>query len=245
MDKYIVDIHSHILFGVDDGAKNIDESKELIIDAYNQGTRKMVATPHLSSNTIDIKKEKIMANFIELEKFVKDKYEDFNLYLGSEVYYTYDIIDKIKNNDLIFIAGSEYILIEFNENTEYKTIYNILRNIFMCGKVPVIAHVERYDELAFSSERIDELIGMGCIIHLDADSVLKGSFFKNDKYKKRSKFLLKNDYVHCVASDVHNMSDRKNNMKKAYEYIEKKYGEERAKLLFCINPLSILENKLL
>lgn len=240
----MVDIHSHILFAVDDGAKSFEESREMLADAYTQGVRKMVATPHLSVHQLNSTKDRIKQNFKILEAFVREQYPDFQIYLGSEICYTYNIIEKIRNDEFILMGDSDYLLIEFEDKVEYKTIFNTARDIFLCGKIPILAHVERYDDLAFRSDKIGRLYDMGCIIQLDADSVLKGKMFCYDKYKRRAKFLLKNQYVHCIASDAHNMKIRRNAIRRAYKCVEEKYGVDIAKELFCKNPERILQNKL-
>lgn len=245
MNKYIVDIHSHVLFGVDDGAKDFMTSRQLISDAYKQGVRKMVATPHRNLGKLSAAREKIEENFRVLKEFTDLSYRDFELCLGSEVYCSPAMAQDMAQDDFFCIGSSDYLLVEFADRVKYRDIVASVKNVFLCGRIPIIAHAERYDTLAFDRDKTEELLSMGAVIQLDADSVLKGSLFHRDKYKKRSKFFIKKDYAHCVASDVHNMESRRSHIREAYGYVAEKYGYEKAERLFCTNPENILKNRVI
>ena len=113
------------------------------------------------------------------------------------------------------------------------------------GLTPVIAHIERYDALEFHKERVLELISRGCYTQINSSHVLKPKLF-GDKYKvfkKRARYFLENDLVHCVASDMHNLDQRPPYMKAAFDTIASEYGQEKAEELFKTNPQLLLEDK--
>ena len=113
------------------------------------------------------------------------------------------------------------------------------------GKIPVIAHIERYECLEKNIKLIEKLIEHGVKIQVNAESVLKPKLFgdKHKKYKQRAKYFLEKDIVDIISSDEHNLDTRKPYMKEAYDVILKKYGEEKAKLLFELNAENILRDE--
>lgn len=117
----------------------------------------------------------------------------------------------------------------------------------MLGITPIIAHIERYNALEFKKERVQELINMGCYTQINSSHVLKAKLF-GDKYKifkKRARYFLEEDLVHCVASDMHNTGDRRPYMTEAYRIVMKDFGRKRAHELFYFNPQTLLENNYL
>ncbi|WP_321166592.1 CpsB/CapC family capsule biosynthesis tyrosine phosphatase, partial [Streptococcus suis] len=107
------------------------------------------------------------------------------------------------------------------------------------GLTPVLAHIERYDALAFQSERVEKLIDKGCYTQVNSNHVLKPALIgeRAKEFKKRTRYFLEQDLVHCVASDMHNLYSRPPFMREAYQLVKKEYGEDRAKALFKKNPL--------
>lgn len=108
---------------------------------------------------------------------------------------------------------------------------------------PVIAHIERYDALAFKGEHVAELIDKGCYTQVNSSHVLKPGLIcdPSKEFKKRVQYFLDNDIVYCVAIDMHNLSKRKPYMQEAFTVVEKEYGPERARALFKKNPLMIVK----
>ncbi|MGQ7353998.1 CpsB/CapC family capsule biosynthesis tyrosine phosphatase [Streptococcus suis] len=239
----MIDIHSHIIFGVDDGPKTIQESLELIGEARKQGVRIIVATSHRRKGMFETPEKVIMANFMELKAAVAQVYPETTLCYGGELYYTKDIINKLDRKKVPTINGTQNVLIEFSMNTPWKEIQEAVNEVILLGLTPVIAHIERYDALAFKGERVAELIDKGCYTQVNSIHVLKPHLIGDPAktFKKRVQYFLENDLVHCVASDMHNMTKRKPYMRDAFAIIEKEYGVDRAKALLKKNPLMILQ----
>ncbi|NQN51849.1 tyrosine protein phosphatase [Streptococcus suis] len=239
----MIDIHSHIIFGVDDGPKTIQESLELIGEARKQGVRIIVATSHRRKGMFETPEKVIMSNFMELKAAVAQVYPETTLCYGGELYYTKDIINKLDRKKVPTINGTQNVLIEFSMNTPWKEIQEAVNEVILLGLTPVIAHIERYDALAFKGERVAELIDKGCYTQVNSSHVLKPHLIGDPAktFKKRVQYFLENDLVHCVASDMHNMTKRKPYMRDAFAIIEKEYGDDRAKALLKKNPLMILQ----
>lgn len=243
----MIDIHSHIVFDVDDGPRTREESLALLQEAFSQGIRTIVATSHRRKNMFETPEEVIMENFKEVQSLAKQELPDLTILYGAEIYYSEDALEKLEHNQIPTLNDTQYALIEFSTRTPYWEIRNALSKILLLGIKPVIAHIERYDELENNEKRVKELIDMGCYTQINSSSVLKPRLFR-DKYrlfKKRAQYFLAHNLVHCVASDMHNLTARPPYMKQAFTLIKQQYGEEKAQELFTVNPQSIISNKII
>ncbi|NQJ20132.1 tyrosine protein phosphatase [Streptococcus suis] len=241
----MIDIHSHIIFGVDDGPATIEESIELIKLAKNQGVRIIVATSHRRKGMFETPEKVIMANFLILKEKVKEIYPQLTLCYGGEIYYRKDSLSKLESKRFPTLNGSRYVLLEFSMNTPWKDIQEGVNEVMLLGLTPVLAHIERYDALSFNADRVNELIEKGCMTQVNSSHVLKQGLIgdRAKEFKKRVQFFLEQDLVHCVASDMHNTTTRPPFMKEAYQLVKKEYGGDRANALFTKNPLMILKNQ--
>ncbi|HEM6378291.1 TPA: tyrosine protein phosphatase [Streptococcus suis] len=241
----MIDIHSHIIFGVDDGPETIEESLSLIGEAYRQGVRYIVATSHRRKGMFETPEKVIMANFLILKEKVKEIYPQLTLCYGGEIYYRKDSLSKLESKRFPTLNGSRYVLLEFSMNTPWKDIQEGVNEVMLLGLTPVLAHIERYDALAFNADRVNELIEKGCMTQVNSSHVLKLGLIgeRAKEFKRRVQFFLEQDLVHCVASDMHNTTTRPPFMKEAYQLVKKEYGGDRANALFMKNPLMILKNQ--
>ncbi|GAB7569026.1 MULTISPECIES: CpsB/CapC family capsule biosynthesis tyrosine phosphatase [Gemella] len=243
----MIDIHSHIVFGVDDGAKTKEDTEDLLRESFKQGVGTIIATPHRRRGMFEESIETIKENFKEVEKIAKNISEDLNVYLGSEIFYKEGELANIESRKYPTLAGTDYILVEFSYGISYREMYKALNGIILLGLSPVIAHIERYACLEKDLNHVQELINMGCYMQVNAASVLKTKLFgdKHKHYKKRAKKYLDGELVHFIASDMHNMTLRRPHMREAYDIIEKKYGTTVAYELFEKNAERLLMNKII
>ncbi|HGQ4621902.1 TPA: capsular polysaccharide biosynthesis protein Cps4B [Streptococcus pneumoniae] len=243
----MIDIHSHIVFDVDDGPKSREESKALLTESYRQGVRTIVSTSHRRKGMFETPEEKIAENFLQVREIAKEVADDLVIAYGAEIYYTLDALEKLEKKEIPTLNDSRYALIEFSMNTPYRDIHSALSKILMLGITPVIAHIERYDALENNEKRVRELIDMGCYTQVNSSHVLKPKLF-GERYKfmkKRVQYFLERDLVHVVASDMHNLDSRPPYMQQAYDIIAKKYGAKKAKELFVDNPRKIIMDQLI
>lgn len=241
----MIDIHSHIIFDVDDGPKTLEDSRRLLEESYRQGVRTIISTSHRRKGMFETPEEKIAANFKQVQEVAKQVADDLTVLYGAEIYYTSDILKKLEEGTFPSLGGTKYVLIEFSMNTPYKDIHSALGNVIRLGMTPVVAHIERYHCLENDEDRVSELINMGCYMQVNSSNVLKPKLF-GDRYKfmkKRVQFFLERDLVHFVASDMHNLDDRAPYIQKAYQLVAKKYGAERAEELFKTNQEILLSNE--
>ena len=243
----MIDIHSHIVFDVDDGPQSRGESKVLLEEAYAQGVRTIVSTSHRRKGMFETPEDKIAANFSEVKQLAQEIGPDLTILYGAEIYFSGDALEKLEKDLIPRLNGTRYALIEFSMNTPYRDIHSALSKILLLGITPVIAHIERYHALENNEKRVKELINMGCYTQINSSSVLKPKLFGDaHKFmKKRAAYFLEKNLVHVVASDMHNLDNRPPFMKEAYELITKKYGRDRARNLFETNPAKILRDQII
>lgn len=237
MDR-IVDIHTHILPGVDDGAKTIDESLKIIEYLSNQGITDIALTSHYIKNTkYDANEQERKSIFEELKKQAKDY--KVNLYLGNEVYLCEDILELLEKKEIITLNNSKYLLIELPLTGYINSLPNILCELINHGITPIIAHPERYQFLQKHNKRIQELLEFNCLLQCNIDSIT-GKYGR--KAKKLMKWLLKKDLVQLVATDTHYV-EKKKVLKKSFKKLKKVVGKEKYKELTEINPMKILKDE--
>lgn len=226
----MIDIHTHFMYGVDDGSKNIIMTRELLSISSFQGVKMLFLTPHVNSSVSKQKLNEYNEKFIEISK-IADSF-GIKCFLGAEIYISFRIpnIDFEKH----VMGQSNALLIEFSTFLETPILdhaYNLIKKGFKI----IIAHVERYEYLSFND--IVDLKKMGVFLQVNASSLIKKG---KSKHLKRAWDYIKNDLVDFVASDSHNISSRRPNMNAAYKLVKKKLGEKRAKDLFYNNALKNL-----
>lgn len=199
------DLHSHILYDIDDGSRNLKESLEILKKASINGITDIILTPHY------IKDSKYNANNKEKEKKLKNLQEELkknnikiNLYLGNEVYIDEDINNLLKK-DISTINNSKYILIELPLNSKCLILDEVLYGLVKENLIPIIAHPERYKAYYKNYDFFDNLIKKGCLFQSNIGS-LYGDYGR--KSKKMLKELLKRNMIHFMGSDIHNQNSK-------------------------------------
>ena len=237
MDSYI-DMHCHILPGVDDGAKDMEEMKEMLKIAYEENIRCIIATPHHHPRRGKESPAILRKQAAILREAAHSIDENFRVYLGTEIYFCQEIVEKLKQEEVLTMNKRNYVLVEFSPSETFSYIRQSLQQIQFSGYEVILAHVERYHCIAEDIELAEQLWEMG--IHLQVNS---GSIIGNSgrKLKKFVKQLLKEELVFCVGTDAHDTKKRAPRMKKAAEYVKKKYGETYMREIFYENPKKMLK----
>ncbi len=231
----MIDIHTHILFDLDDGCKTIEDSLRTLRNAESVGVTDIICTPHCSTKRgFDFNKEKLIQNYNILQQKIKEENININIYLGSEVDDGRSMFDRLKNNSCVMLNDTKYILVDFGfSNTD---IDEVLYELIVLGYKPIVAHPERYKDKELN--QIKKWKKTGALIQLDVDSLFKGKqtvkFFKE---------IIKHQLADFIASDTHGQDDSYTNMKKAYDYVQKKSSLEYAEKLFIHNPLQIISRR--
>ncbi len=241
MESYI-DIHSHFLPGIDDGAKSLKITTKMLRIAQAEKIKKIILTPHNKPGHHNASPEKIKQLTIRLEKQIIREGLDIQLYTGGEIYYRDGIVELFENNEVCTMADTVYVLIEFGPVDPYEYIRNGIHNILSGGYQPIIAHVERYEAVFKNAERVEELVHMGAYIQINAGSVMGQYGFDAKQFTRR---LLTQRLVHFVATDAHNEKKRAPRLKKCAKYISRRYGKKYARQIFVENPEAVLAGEYL
>lgn len=218
------DFHSHIIPGVDDGSKTIEESMEMLNISVNSGIKRIVATPHFHVRrgyTVDTGalKEKVE----ELRKRVADQKIDIEIILGQEVGYNEELLEHFEAGKLLNLGQSKYMLIEFPlRDFSTKKALDVIYELQVRGVKPIIAHPERYPRFIREPEVINRFIEEGFLFQLNGGSII-GEFGKESM--KLSQIYLKNNIYSFIGSDGHNSKNRTTNMVDSRNEILKKNSE--------------------
>ena len=232
----MIDIHTHILPGIDDGSRDFYESLEMAQIAAESGTKVMVATPHCNlprnfrPNFFD---EEYRALFDRTEKAIRKEGIPLRLLPGMEVFITEDLPQLLVEGKIMPINGSRYVLMEFAMDEDPDFADYILPRIRRTGAVPVIAHVERYRFL-----QDDPLLTLKWRQAGDVIQCNKGSFLGHFGRRERHTafYLMDCGLVDVVASDTHRPVVRTPDMAEVYELLASRYPEDYVKQIFHINP---------
>ena len=218
----MIDIHSHVIPFVDDGSGSLDNSLQLLKTAEENGVTDIVCTPHYRRFSFEPSKESIIENFGLLSS-ANDK--KVKLHLGQEIAYDKEMFSRLEKGEVFTMNGTDHVLLEFSY-TDFTDISGVCFECKIRGFKPIIAHIERYEYLTLQD--VEELFYSGVMIQVNAGSLAFGSH-----YRPIAKKYLSKDLVHFIANDVH--VGRPYLMKKAFEFVRKKYGEDRANKLFVEN----------
>lgn len=234
----MIDIHCHILPGIDDGSPDLVTTLAILKNAAEAGVTDAILTPHYIKNTRysfnNASKEAIL-------KIIKTATEQagipINLYLGNEIFYDLDIHSMLVGRKIASLNNSRYLLIEFPVQNEDKSAKDTLFKLICDGYIPVIAHPERYPYFQARSKKIYEYRELGCLMQGDYLS-LSGRYGKHAE--RALKKFLKAGKIDILASDVHKPTD-KYWLDEAYRVVDK-LTRGQAKKLFEDNPRRILDN---
>lgn len=229
------DIHTHLLFGTDDGAKTVEDMYAMVDAAYACGTRFICATPHFYPGYFGNNREFSKRAYENLVEYCNKKYPDLELMLGNELYYKHDSIAWLKEGVCCTLGNTRYVLVEFLEQDTENFIAEAVSRLLNAGYIPIIAHAERYKCLSLG--RLLALRESGILVQVNAQSFFLRLAFG---IKCRLKKLLDSNAVDFVSSDAHDLGSRSPDLKKSYKFLIRKYGEERANALCCENARKLL-----
>lgn len=241
--KGITDIHSHILYGVDDGSDSIETSLELLKKEYEQGVSNVILTPHFHIGECMTDHNRILEHFEHLKAVTKTEIPDINLYLGNEIMACEEMVKLIDEGRINTLAGTRFVLIEFYPTVQYSVMLKYISRLLNGGYTPIIAHCERYSCLhapikKINAKNIRHIIEMGVYLQVNAISV----------YERENKFvekLIDNDYLHFIATDAHSLNHRNVQWDKCIKHLRKKYNDDYLNWLLKENPNKILSGKYL
>lgn len=231
-----IDIHTHVLPGVDHGAKDWDISLKMLAKSAKCGVKTVIATPHYLPWKNGVTAEVICERCKEAEERLQKEYGiSMDIYPGNEIYYSTDTVEILKAGKALTLAGSRYVLVEFEPEVSYQTLCKAARDLRYNRYIPILAHVERYQCL--NNERLLELKDMGALLQMNVGS-FQGSLFDAKSHKKKQ--WLKEGIIDFLASDMHDMVERPPMSEERLQWIQKKLDSQYQDKLLYGNAQEIL-----
>lgn len=235
----MIDVHHHLLWGVDDGSPDFETSIAMAELAIADGITHIVCTPHANS-TYTFDPEKNAERRARLQEKLGDR---LTLGLGCDFHLSYENIeDALAHPTLYNINGKRYLLVEFPDFGIPRNIGSTFYEMSVAGIVPILTHPERNLTLMHNPSMMAEWIRLGCLVQVTAGSLL-GRFGKGPQRVARQ--LLDARWVHILATDAHNATSRPPKLSEACSFVTKEHGEEEAHRLCVANPRSVFDGETL
>jgi protein-tyrosine phosphatase len=232
----MVDLHSHVLYGLDDGAPTVEVSLEMARLAASSGTTDLVCTPH-ANHQFSYDPEIIAQRIEDLERLTRP----LRIYRGCDLHLSYNNIrDACENPARFSINRGSYVLVEFSDYLNISSAYPMLAELQRSGLLPIITHPERNPVI---SEQLDELslwVDRGCFVQVTALSLLGGF---GPRARLCSEALIAKGLVHFVSSDGHDVVHRPPRLDLARTWLQENFGEEYADLLTTLNPRNVIDDQ--
>ena len=218
--KRMIDIHAHILPGVDDGAADWEEARWMLRCAYDQGIRTVIATPHYSHRQ-DVGRLRELAG--QMDEEAKKIAPDLDIYLGQEILYFDSVVERLKEGHALTMAGSRHVLVEFMPEVSYKKLYQAVRALLMSGYYPVIAHVERYRVLREHGQ-MEELAETGCYMQMNYRSLQGNLLDRNVRWCRKQ---VTDGRIQFLGTDMHHKDYRSPEIGKSLGWLQSHVEEQQ------------------
>lgn len=238
----MIDIHAHILPGMDDGAEDLRDTMEMARMAVESGISVMVATPHCNipgvyDNYFD---QKFKENYHRVCNALEAENLPLQLLLGMEVFATPDLPHLLEEGKLLPINGGRYLLVEFPFEEDLDYVEEILEAVLDAGLLPVIAHAERYECIQDNIFALEKWRDRGVMIQVNKGSLI-GRF---GKYSHRAAHaMMRRNMVDVIASDCHRPYHRTPEMTEVYRSLERQYSRDYLEKVFHDNPAMICRSQ--
>ena len=201
----MTDIHSHVLYGIDDGSQTIEESIELLKKLASVGFTNIIATPHyIEGSEYACQNEEKLKRYNKLKEKIEEENININLYLGNEAFVNNHLSNDIKEGNIYTLNNSKYLLFELPFHDQIINLRDLVYELKIDGYIPILAHPERYSYFWKNTDILDELKEDGLLFQSNFSSVL-GYYGKH--CQKTLKYLLKKGYVDYLGTDIHHIKN--------------------------------------
>lgn len=237
----MIDLHCHILPGIDDGAKSLEEAVEMCRMAAADGCRAMIATPHQRRGSWwNADRESVVGLARDLQAALGP---ELRVLVGGEVHVDSELlaeVERLPGGGILTLAGSRYLLIEFDSQGRAGDAIHLVHEMVVAGWRPIVAHPEFIPWLAGDVDLVRRLVALGALTQVTAMSVT-GDFGRGPMAETHS--LIDEGLVHFVASDCHGVQRRPPGLRRAYQTIAGRWGIDVAKRLLSDNPRAVVQNR--
>lgn len=236
----MIDIHSHIIPGADDGSKSIEETFNVLKEAEEAGFTDIISTSHYIEGHYELNKEDRQAWITALNVGMKKENININLYTGAEIFVSENMCDNIASGTICTLNNTRYVLFELPMNTKTVYLEEVIFNLISMDLVPIIAHPERYSFVQKDPNILYDYIEMGVLFQSNYASII-GYYGK--EAKNTVKKLLQHNMIHFLGSDNHRQNTIYADMNKILGELKKIISNREIKLLTEINPRKIINNE--
>jgi protein-tyrosine phosphatase len=238
----MIDLHNHLLPGIDDGAKKVEETLEFLRLARQDGITAVTATPHMKPGVYDNSRELILDRVRMVREAARgDEAEGVELLPGAEVYFTADVVQRAKAGKLMTVGDrGRYILLELPYQQVPMGVDDTIFQLKLLGLTPIMAHPERVAYYLEDFERVAASVRLGALTQVTGNSIT-GRF--GTKARDFSRRMLERGLIHVLASDSHDVRHRPPTLSDARQATARLAGEEIARQLVEDNPAAILAGK--
>ncbi|MCI9039307.1 MAG: capsular biosynthesis protein [Clostridia bacterium] len=233
----MIDVHCHILPGIDDGSRSIEESMEMIKEAYEAGFTNIISTSHYIEESYNVPKARRQELIDMLNSKIEQEGMKIKIYNGAEAYITPNLAELIKAEELPTMNGTKYLLMELPMHNQILNLESIVSKVINQGITLIIAHPERYDIVQKNYKVLNELADMGVLFQANYGSCI-GQYGK--EAEKTLKKLLKANRISFFGTDCHRAGSVYEKMPEILKKLEKMIGKEKLEELTTINPQKLL-----
>lgn len=236
----MIDIHCHMLPGVDDGSGSMETSLLMAQDAVRGGTDVVIVTPHcnIPGAQSNYQSAELLRQFFALRAAIDNAGIPLKILAGAEIFCTEDTPELFKEKKLLTLASSCYMLVEFSFDESIINIDRKLTRLAALGIKPVIAHPERYEAVHRNPQLCIDWFELGYVLQINKDSVF-GLLGRHAQ--KCSKWMLAHGLAHAAASDAHGTVSRTADLSTFREYVEAEHSADYAQILLYENPRRIIK----
>ena len=236
----MIDFHSHIVYGVDDGSETLENSLKIIKHAEKAGFHSIILTPHYMKDYYEYQADEITDRINILRQKCEEENIDVSLYQANEIYITNSIADLLNQDIASAINCSRYVLFELPMNEEPMNLLEVIYKLVENGNIPIIAHPERYAFVQKDPNKLLELMEHGVLFQANYGSII-GQYGKD--VEKTVKLLIKNNFISFLGTDVHKTGTIYTKMDEIYEELEKIISEDKIEDLVENNAYLVLDDK--
>jgi protein-tyrosine phosphatase len=237
----LIDLHTHILPGVDDGVKEEDEAIEFARAAFADGVRTLVATPHSKDGFFENGREEVLAAVERLEGKLREAGIGITLLPGAEVYIAPDLVERVKDGRALTLGDNgKTLLLELSLSQYPMDLQNLVFSLRLAGLIVLFAHPERIRYFQEDVKRWEEMVRLGAYGQITTGSVL-GTF--GEDAQESAELLLRRGLAHVLASDAHNLRGRPPILSRAVEAVAAIVGEEEAGKMVSERPRALLDGR--
>lgn len=234
----LVDIHHHLLYGVDDGARTARDMLCMLTNAQAQGISHIIATPHAIPGEKEFPMERCRRHLAMVQEMCRENGFLMDIHLGAEIFYSESALRLLAEGRIPTLAGTKYVLVEFAPDVKFDELCQAARRLGNMGYQSIFAHVERYRCLRRMKhlEQLHEEYQVLC--QTNAHTVLRKQGFFERRWLRSA---IESGLIDMAASDAHNVNGRRCRLGECYRELQDSFGEDIAQRLCVENPGSILE----